>query len=173
MYTVTDTVHFRSKVAESFNIFFGTHKKIPKNIEVGIYLYTLKECDRRKVIKKWNNNLFVTLYVDRWRSLYINLNVNKQLVEEFINNHDKEKWKSFILNCTHYDMCPNKWSKLINKKIERDNNKYSNDFIANSEFTCGKCKSNKCTHYQLQTRSSDEPMTTFVNCQECGHRWRF
>ena len=30
-------------------------------------------------------------------------------------------------------------------------------------FKCGKCKQRKCTYYQLQTRSADEPMTsTFV-----------
>lgn len=173
MYTITNSTQFREKVAESFNIFFETELNISKNIEIGIYIYTLKECDRRKVVKKWSNYLFTTLYVDRWRSLYINLSNNKSLIEEFKKNHNKNNWNNFILNCTHYEMCPDKWSELINKKIERDNNKYSNIFVENSEFTCKKCKSNKCTHYQLQTRSSDEPMTTFVNCQECGHRWRF
>jgi len=38
---------------------------------------------------------------------------------------------------------------------------------------CGKCKKNNCTYNQLQTRSADEPMTTFVMCNECGHRWKF
>lgn len=38
---------------------------------------------------------------------------------------------------------------------------------------CGKCKKRNCTYNQLQTRSSDEPMTTFVLCNECGHRWKF
>ena len=42
-----------------------------------------------------------------------------------------------------------------------------------SEFKCRKCKSNNCSHYQMQTRSADEPMTTFVNCMDCGNRWRF
>merc|ERR1712039_834974 len=28
-------------------------------------------------------------------------------------------------------------------------------------FTCGKCKGTKTTYFQMQTRSSDEPMTTF------------
>lgn len=40
-------------------------------------------------------------------------------------------------------------------------------------FTCGKCKKKRCTYTQLQTRSSDEPMTTFVFCMECGNRWKF
>lgn len=39
-------------------------------------------------------------------------------------------------------------------------------------FTCGKCKLKKCTYTQAQTRSADEPMTTFVLCCNCGHRWK-
>ena len=27
--------------------------------------------------------------------------------------------------------------------------------------------------FQVQTRSADEPMTTFCFCNECGHRWKF
>ncbi|XP_055382026.1 transcription elongation factor S-II [Condylostylus longicornis] len=38
---------------------------------------------------------------------------------------------------------------------------------------CGKCKKRDCTYNQLQTRSSDEPMTTFVMCNNCGNRWKF
>ena len=40
------------------------------------------------------------------------------------------------------------------------------------EFVCKKCKGNRTTHYALQTRSSDEPMTVFVCCLNCGNRWR-
>lgn len=31
---------------------------------------------------------------------------------------------------------------------------------ATGQFPCGKCKSGNTTYFQLQTRSSDEPMTT-------------
>ncbi|ELW70117.1 transcription elongation factor A protein 2 [Tupaia chinensis] len=40
-------------------------------------------------------------------------------------------------------------------------------------ITCGKCSGKSCTYTQAQTRSSDEPMTTFVLCNECGNRWKF
>ncbi|XP_051847419.1 transcription elongation factor A protein 1-like isoform X2 [Antechinus flavipes] len=40
-------------------------------------------------------------------------------------------------------------------------------------FKCGKCKKKNCTYNQLQTLSSDEPMTTYVFCNDCGHRWKF
>ncbi|XP_076839709.1 transcription elongation factor A protein 2 [Brachyhypopomus gauderio] len=40
-------------------------------------------------------------------------------------------------------------------------------------FICGKCKGKNCTYTQVQTRSADEPMTTFVVCNQCGNRWKF
>ncbi len=41
------------------------------------------------------------------------------------------------------------------------------------QFQCGKCKQRKTTYYQMQTRSADEPMTTFVRCVNCGNAWKF
>jgi len=38
---------------------------------------------------------------------------------------------------------------------------------------CNKCGKRNCTYNQLQTRSADEPMTTFVLCNVCGNRWKF
>ena len=43
---------------------------------------------------------------------------------------------------------------------------------ATSEFKCRKCKKRECSYYQLQTRSADEPMTTFVTCLNCGNNWK-
>ena len=40
-------------------------------------------------------------------------------------------------------------------------------------FRCKKCGENKCTSHQIQTRSIDEPMTTFINCKICGNSWKF
>ena len=39
-------------------------------------------------------------------------------------------------------------------------------------FTCGKCKSQNTTYYEMQTRSADEPMTAFITCLKCGKRWK-
>jgi len=38
---------------------------------------------------------------------------------------------------------------------------------------CGNCGKSNTTYHQAQTRSADEPMTTFVLCNECGKRWKF
>ena len=39
-------------------------------------------------------------------------------------------------------------------------------------FKCGKCKQRNTTYFQMQTRSADEPMTTFITCKSCGNRWK-
>lgn len=39
-------------------------------------------------------------------------------------------------------------------------------------FKCSQCGQRKTSYRQLQTRSADEPMTTFVTCV-CGHKWKF
>lgn len=42
-----------------------------------------------------------------------------------------------------------------------------------SSLQCGKCGQRKVSYNQAQTRSADEPMTTFCECLNCGRRWKF
>jgi transcription elongation factor S-II len=37
---------------------------------------------------------------------------------------------------------------------------------------CGRCGQRKVSYSQAQTRSADEPMTTFCECTVCGNRWK-
>lgn len=41
-----------------------------------------------------------------------------------------------------------------------------------SVIHCRKCASGNLNFVQVQTRSADEPMTCFLTCNACGHRWR-
>jgi transcription elongation factor S-II len=42
-----------------------------------------------------------------------------------------------------------------------------------SHLQCGKCGQRKVSYTQAQTRSADEPMTTFCECLHCGNKWKF
>ena len=41
------------------------------------------------------------------------------------------------------------------------------------QFRCSRCGERKCRYHQVQTRSADEPMTTYVKCVNCYKRWKF
>ena len=74
MKTITNPENFREnirkKLKERVLSFYDSQSDIfSKNMEKGIYNYTIKESNRRKIIKKWANPLFVQLYIDM---LYIN-----------------------------------------------------------------------------------------------------
>jgi DNA-directed RNA polymerase subunit M/transcription elongation factor TFIIS len=43
--------------------------------------------------------------------------------------------------------------------------------VGSSAFACPACGVRRCSYVQVQTRSADEAMTTFVTCLACAHRW--
>ena len=53
------------------------------------------------------------------------------------------------------------------EKTSKEENQEGTDM-----FRCGKCKKRNCTYYQMQTRSADEPMTSFITCLSCSNRWK-
>tara|TARA_X000000368_G_scaffold418473_1_gene418310 strand:- start:675 stop:1196 length:522 start_codon:yes stop_codon:yes gene_type:complete len=160
--------NFRNKFVDKF-ILLTKDKKIAKNLEKGIFNYTIEKADEKNLIKKWSNELFVIIYVDKLKMVLFNLK-NKSVFNKLINKEIKPHELAFM---THQELRPDIWNNLIELKKIKDENKFSPKLEASTDdFTCSKCKSKQCTHYQLQTRSADEPMTTFVTCINCGNRWR-
>jgi transcription elongation factor S-II len=144
--------------------------KIASNLEKGIYNYTLELSSQKNLVKKWTNQSFVNIYIQKLKTILYNLK-NKELFDKIKNKEFKAHELAFM---THQTMRPDLWNDLIEIKKIKDENKFSPKIEASTDdFKCSKCKSKKCTFYQLQTRSADEPMTTFVTCIECGNRWRF
>ena len=158
---INDPDIFRENVVNKLNTILN-NKKICENLEKGIYNYTLKVCEEKNLLKKWTNESFVFL-------LIINLKDNDLLA----NILSKELKAHEFVYMSHQELRPELWERLIEEKKIKDENKYTPKIEASTDnFICGKCKSKKCTYYQLQTRSADEPMTTFVTCLDCGNRFK-
>jgi DNA-directed RNA polymerase subunit M/transcription elongation factor TFIIS len=62
--------------------------------------------------------------------------------------------------------------QLRTKELAKEQAQAAMDASYEGMFTCRKCKKTKVTYTQAQTRSADEPMTTFFCCLACGHRWK-
>ena len=145
------------------------NKNYAENLERGIYNRTLQEASEKLIVKKWENIYFVQLYIDKLRMIYNNLK-NPKVLDLIISKKIKPHKLAFM---THQEILPEKWIILIEDLKIKNQNKYTPKVEASTDnFTCYKCKSKECSYYQLQTRSADEPMTTFVTCIKCGNRWK-
>ena len=172
---VLEPDNFRKSLRQKLKVFIK-NEKIATNLEKAIFNYSIFIAKEKKIVRKWDNKYFVAIYINRFRSIYSNINpklstCNKTLLRKLKTKKLKSRDLAFM---THQEMNPKKWKTLIQEKIKRDKNLTEIDMsAATDEFKCYKCKKNLCTYYQLQTRSADEPMTTFVTCLNCGNRWKF
>lgn len=170
-FSVIEPKSFRENIKKTIFLNVLKNDKLATNLEKGIFNYAIKCAKKKKVVRKWENTYFVQIYVDRVRSIRENiLNEKTGLLDLLIEKKIKPEVVSFM---SHQEMNSKIWKDLIQAKIKRDKNLTEDNLsAATDEFTCYKCKKSKCTYYQLQTRSADEPMTTFVSCLNCGQRWR-
>ena len=169
MRTIEDPDKFRTNIRSELQKLIND-EKITCNLEKGILNYSITVAKEKNIVRKWDNNYFVVLYIERLRTIMHNLKHNTELMNILMNNEIKSHKIAFM---THQEMNPTRWERLINDKKIRDKNMYNPQLDANTDnFTCRRCKSKRCSYYQLQTRSADEPMTTFVTCIDCGNRWK-
>jgi transcription elongation factor S-II len=146
------------------------------NVERSIYNAILIEAEEKNIVRKWENQLFTNLYFNKFRSIYNNFNDIKSKLKA------KEFKSSEVGFLTHQDYNPSLWIKVQEELDERNQNKYTPVIEASTDsYECRRCKAShpndremytQCSYYQLQTRSADEPMTTFVTCIKCGCRWK-
>lgn len=81
-----------------------------------------------------------------------------------------------LAKMTPEEMASDEMRKLRDKFVKEAINDAQLATVQGTEtdmLKCGKCRQKKCTYNQIQTRSADEPMTTFVLCTNCGNRWKF
>jgi hypothetical protein len=69
---VKNPEHFRSTIINYINEHVN-NDKYSRNIEKGIYNYTIQTCNSRKIVKKWENTNFVLIYVNKFKIIFHNI----------------------------------------------------------------------------------------------------
>jgi DNA-directed RNA polymerase subunit M/transcription elongation factor TFIIS len=144
-------------------------------IEQSYYNYCIRIAKERNIYRDWNNDIFRNLYLQKIMSIYLNINSNSYLknknFKERILSNDMDLTK--VSSLSNYDIFPDNWKDIIEKKCKQDKLKYELKPEAMSTlFKCRKCGSRETSYYEVQTRSADEPMTQFVTCIKCNNKWK-
>ena len=146
------------------------NNEIAENINNEIILY----------LKSKSNINDYNLYINKVKDIYniIDYTYNKKKIKDLIK---KNKFSiPDLINNKTWDNAIDKWKHDIEVQEQKDNITYTNTaWNTTTLYTCKNClrtkgveHSNNCTFYQLQTRSSDEPMTTFIRCLNCSKVWK-
>jgi DNA-directed RNA polymerase subunit M/transcription elongation factor TFIIS len=143
-------------------------------IELDIYNFIHQFVKNNEIIEK----KYKLLYISKARQIYHNLDINSYLNNVKLQNLiNKKKIKlEKICKYNYIELRPLKWKKY-NKDIEILNSEISDfnkELNTTDQFKCPKCKESKCVYYQLQTRSADEAITSFITCihDGCGFTWK-
>ena len=148
---------------------------LSRQVEQQLYNVSIRVAKERFIRRRWDNPLFKQLYISKIRSFYSNI-----ASDSYVSNNN---FKTKIMNggikieqiseLSVYDICPENWAELLDKKIKRDKIKYEIKPTAmTDQYKCRKCSSRSCSYYEVQTRSADEPMTQFITCLDCDNRWK-
>jgi DNA-directed RNA polymerase subunit M/transcription elongation factor TFIIS len=153
----------------------GLHELVVKDLEIGIFNWSLDFADRYHVSRSWKEKRFVHIYKGKARSVLANLDKtsylqNTTLIDRLL---DKEFVPHDISFMKPDNTFPEKWNDLMDLKYKMEQNMLNDKQVAKTDqFKCFKCKKNECSYYELQVRSADESMTIFVTCLNCGNKWR-
>jgi len=143
------------------------------NIEKSIFNWSIRNVKMYNEVPAWENTFFKEQYKRKYMSILFNLN-NKDthLVERIKKGEVKTKTIADLRPEELFPSGPIAKTIEDHKVSELKKEIAANIVVYRGIFKCGKCKSDKTTYYQLQTRSADEPMTTFVTCMNCSKKWK-
>lgn len=144
-------------------------------IEQSYFNYCIRISKDKNIKRNWNNPIFKELYINKIMSIYVNLDKDTYVNNKHLLNsiNDGSIDLKHISTLSVYDIYPDNWKCIIEKKCKQDKLKYEFKPEAMSTlFKCRKCGSKETSYYEVQTRSADEPMTQFVTCINCNNKWK-
>ena len=151
----------------------GISNDIPIILEKSIYNETIKQARTKGVERLWENRQFVALYKKNYMKVYSNIKINKN-ADFVLKKIFDGQWKpESIVTMKHEELYPDLWEELLLKNKRKMEMLTQKNRTGTQMFKCSRCKDSNCSYFQLQTRSADEPMTTFVTCMTCSFRWKF
>jgi DNA-directed RNA polymerase subunit M/transcription elongation factor TFIIS len=145
-------------------------------IENSIYNYSIKQAEISGIDSNIDDKYFKRIYVNKIITLYNNLDKESYVKNEYFLKRllDGEFDIENIAFLSPQDINKEHWKKYLDRQNANDEFLYSRTVgTLTNEYKCGRCRERNCSYYQLQVRSSDEPMTTFINCLNCGNKWSF
>ena len=175
--SITPELNLNIKRIQSINILktLNIPIKTIQLIEKGIYNYSINKCIQRHTIPIWQNDVFTDIYINKVKHIYLNLKNNSyvknlNLIEKVKQNVIQPYDLAFM---DTYKLFPEMWAVIIDEKTKIEKMlKDSLEESATDLFKCPRCHKRKTIYCEVQTRSSDEPMTTFITCLECGKKWK-
>jgi DNA-directed RNA polymerase subunit M/transcription elongation factor TFIIS len=139
-----------------------------------IFQHTFMRATKDEIRRAWDNPLFHDMYLAVARRVVGNLSPSSYVKNGSLLERYKEGDITLetIVNHNYYELFPEKWQKLVDQQAKKERIQLEGDFSrATDRWQCSSCKQRKCTYYELQTRSADEPMTIFIHCLNCQKRW--
>ncbi len=167
---------YRRKSIEIFAAILES-EELAQQLEEAVYRYAIKYCENKCIDFTQDNDdvYFRRIYMNKMMFLFNNLHPQSDIRNTYLLPaiRSGDITVDQLPRMSPVEIFPEHWKPFIDKQEAREMvYKSLQEQITTDIFFCGRCKKNRCTYYQMQTRGTDEPMTTFITCIECNNRWK-
>lgn len=152
----------------------GNLEQLAAQVERGIFNWSVEYARTHGMVRNWVSGKFCSLYLSKLRSMAANLAGDASYVgnTRLVTRLREGEFRPHELaGMKPENVFPEVWKKYLDMKLMRDQFSEKPEAMTD-QFRCGRCKKRECVYQELQLRSSDEPMSLFITCLNCGHRWR-
>lgn len=159
----------RSRIRDRFISVMEGNESMGTSIERNLYHHIMDETGR-----DFPNDIFRQEYLGAAHNLLENLDPegsvgNRYLQPLVTTGHITPE---ALVKMSDHDLYPPKWQQIKERRLKEIKTENEMQLATSDLYKCGKCGKRETTFYQLQIRSMDEPTTSFINCVNCGHRWK-